>query len=581
MKSKIVIRLLLGLLGAFAPSPVRAQDVDIFQQQFQPVGAQPTQYTPGDSFDQIKADVDRETKTKTAPSRHVLYDTSNDATPPSPQSSNANAPSVANASGMAGFFANYYPTAGGRAGVGKYLSIVQPQSYTSDHSVGTSNTGIAAWFDKELTGNACVQRRAIDFYTAVGQLTERIQSPTSGLSRNVQSESQGRLSPGWLWKLALRSSGGDSGLALLLIGMCGHDDHAQGGMNDSSFTFRDDSEAARTAITAKLDRYGEIRTNLQSQIRQPTVQSKALLANIDREVGALRRAHAFTTLSCPTRPSIFFASESLGKGVDISDVLKNEIQTTQNPDGVLDLPSKSYHVYTGAFLTCQMIEAGMGARNARAVAAEGAKIYRGIRLCETLTDATIGWSPDGYRAPEDFLLSADLTKKCSDRKFSQANSGLCSFSDQAIFYRKTIRDPNELRRKISGLVSTADASVLYRRWYFGGISQNFGGHFACTDTQLAGPKNLLAPQTDGDADNTGFELFAPYKPRSWSNARYEAAKRKLATWMIDSKWTVAQHAAGADFAAKNCKPRPANETLEQAACRIDASQAAKPARAVK
>ncbi len=578
MKSGIFPLLISVLLGA--PVLVRAQN--IFDQQSLPV--EPTRYSLEDSFDAIKTGVDRDSKNETSPSKHVLYDDSNDSTPASPSSSKVNAPSVANASGLAGFFASYYPTAGGRAGVSKYLSIVQPQTYTSDQSVGTANTGIALWFDRELAGNSCVQRRAVDFYTAVGKITEVVNAPTAGLSRNVQSESQGRLSPGWLWKLATKAAGGDSGLALMLISMCGHDDHAQGGLNDSSFTFRDDSQQARAIIDNKIARYSDIRRDLQEQLRTPSVQTKSRFANLDREVTNLRRAHPMTTISCPVRPSIFFSSESLGKAVDIPDSLKNEIQTVQNPDRLFDLPAKYYHVYTGAFLACQMIESGMGARNAKAVAAEGAKVYRGIRLCQTLTDATIGWSPDGYRTPEDFLLSKDLSKKCADKKFSATNSGLCAFAGQATFYRRTIRDLNELRRKIAGIVATADASVLYRRWFFGGVTQAIGKKFACTDAQLIGPKNLLEAETDGAIDNTGFELGAIYKPIAWSNARYESAKRKLATWMVDSKWTVAQHKAGADFAAKNCKPRPANETIEQAACRIDANganAASKAARSVK
>jgi hypothetical protein len=577
VKSRIATTLTLAMTlaftCAFAPSTSHAQN--IFDQQSQPEAAVPaptSRYKPTDSFDQIRSDVDRDAKNATSPSPHIVYSNASDGVVASPPSSRVNAPTVASATGMAAVFANYFPTSGGRAGISKYLSIIQPQSYTSDHDIRTSNTGMAAWFDKELGGNACLQRRAVDFYTAVGKITEQVESPTSGLSRNVQSESQGRLKPGWLWRMAMRSSGGDSGLALTLIGMCGHDDKAQGGVKDAPFTFRDDSAAARSVIDYKIARYNEIRTDLLAQVRQPTVQSKALLGNLDRELFSLKRAHPFTSLACPNRPSIFFASESLGKGVDISDELKAEIETAQNPDHVLDLPSKYYHVYSGAFLACQMIEAGMNPRAARAVAAEGAKIYRGIRLCETLTTATIGWSPEGYRTPEDFLSSRDLASKCSNAAFVKSNSGLCAFANQAFYYRNSIRDPNELRRKITGIVSTADASVLYRRWFLGGVAKTLGGHLACTDTQIMGPKNLLAPETDGSPDNTGIEMGALFKPRSWSNARYEAAKQKLATWMIDSKWTIAQHTVGADFAAKNCKPRSSDESLEQAACRIDGAK---------
>jgi hypothetical protein len=565
-------------LALLLTTAVDIQDVpSIFTNQALPPA--PTTYTLDDSFDAVKSDVDREAINATAPSSFVLYSESTDRqaiAPPVAPNNGSNAPTLASASGVAGWIATLAPTAADRAALRKYLSIVHPSSFASDAAVATSNAGLSLFFNNEVNGNACLQKRAVEFYTAVGRATKDLQTPVSGLARNVHAETQGKLSPGWLWKLAMQSSGGDGGLALMLIGMCGHDDHGQG-----EFGFRDESEAARSSINYKINRYSEIRLSLQSQMTRPSLAGKALVSGIDRQMTSLKNSHAFTTITCPVKPNAFFSSQGLGRDVDISESLRKEIERTQNPDGALDLPAKNYHIYSSAFMACQLIEEGMSPANAKRVEAEAAKIYRGIRLCQVLEDTDVGSVP-GYRTAQDFLLSHDAPAKCRQRNFASANSAACELVDEAQFYRQQIRDPVELRKKIDGLFATADASVLYRRWFFAGLSQKFGTHLPCTDTQVAGPKELLKPESSADPNASGFNFHTPFKPLAWTNARYENAKRKLATWVVDSKWTIAQHQVGAAFAAKVCKRRPANETLEQAACRIDAAKStASPARATR
>jgi hypothetical protein len=49
------------------------------------------------------------------------------------------------------------------------------------------------------------------------------------------------------------------------------------------------------------------------------------------------------------------------------------------------------------------------------------------------------------------------------------------------------------------------------------------------------------------------------KPGGWSEETYNRASKKLATWDVDFKWTIAQHEAGAKFAAQTCKKRGLKE----------------------
>ena len=526
------------------------------------------QYTPNDSVEDIINDINSEASETASPSPYVRYNDTNLAQPSPPQSSSVNTPTVASANGIAGFLANRAPSRGDRAGISKYLSIVQPETYTVDRPVGVANFGIAAWFSKEVSSNGCFEKRVKDFYTRVGRATAGINVDSTGLSRDVRGESGGRLGPGWLWNLAQKSADGDNGLALMLIGVCGHDDEAQGGA-DNTFTFRDNSSDAKRVIDYKLARYAEVRADLQSQIHRPSVRSQAMFASLDRETTKLRSAHAYTTISCPVRPNIFFSNQSLGTDADIDPDLKNQIQSTQNSGGTLDLPSKTYHIYDGAFLTCQMIEAGMSPIKARVAAAEAARIYRGLYLCQSMPTDQVDATPPGSNSPAEFLMKAPLERKCNNSTFKQTYAALCKLAPDALYYRENIRDRAKLKAKIDGMISSDDAAVLYKRWYFGGLTQKVGAHLACTDRQILGPSDLMQNETDG-SDETGFNIHAVYKPSSWSNARYESAKRKLATWMVDSKWTIAQHAAGAKFAAHVCKPRSPRESIEEAACRIDA-----------
>lgn len=119
------------------------------------------------------------------------------------------------------------------------------------------------------------------------------------------------------------------------------------------------------------------------------------------------------------------------------------------------------------------------------------------------------------------------------------------------------RDREMAKRKIAYLLTRVDAARLYNSWYLGG-GKVLGQQVPCTDVRLGGPSDLL------NASQSSFSWF--HRPSGWSKDRYDAAARHLATWDVDFEWTIAQHEAGAKFAAKNCKKGKPGENPFQSMC---------------
>jgi hypothetical protein len=578
VKSAIRIFILFLMLQLLASAGGALSDVPSIFADSPTLSSQPRVYSTSDSLDQITADVNREAKEKTSPSPYVLYSDTGESTPmQTPDTSGPRPAYPTSASSLAGAAAtltNFVPLPNDRNALKKYLSLVSPSTDPTNPHPNGMNAGLVDYFKSEVANNPCLQRRAVDFYTSVGRATKDLTVDTPNIFSNVKTDSHGRLAAGWLWKLALQASGGDGGLALTLVGMCGHDDKFHDSEGGEAIEFRDDTDAARSALIYKQNRYAAIRADLLSKTPRPTIASKALLAGIDQQVASLKKAQSTTAINCPFDPNPFFLPESLGAGVDIDSALKQEIDRSQNPDHLFKVPAKYYHVYAGAFLSCGMIESGMSPAVAKSVASLGARLYRGLYLCQVLSDNAIGSVPT-YKTAQAFLQSAEAPKKCRNHSFLKSNQAICDLLTDATFYKQSIKDPGELRKKIDSLFVDADASFLYRLWYGGGLSVA-GRDLPCIDQQVMGPKDLLSNESNASPYDNGFNVHTPFKPFSWTNGRYENAKRKLATWVDDAKWTVAQHEVGAEFAAKTCRKRPESESIEQAACRIDAQKSGHP-----
>ncbi|WP_413576180.1 hypothetical protein ACLVWU_17495 [Bdellovibrio sp. HCB290] len=493
---------------------------------------------------------------------------------------------------------NKLPDGETKNGLKEYLGTLGIESYGNDN-VSMENKGLMAYYENRFADakNSCVRNAALAFYKDV---EKSLSAQSKGMKCNQSSESskygcsdsraqlsevagEGRfkgLSPGWLWQLALKHSKNDPNSAIFLIGMCGHDDRSQGYLE-----YADESEKALDALRlqrqgtlaekAKLDaQIKELSKNYdrnQEQIFQLGKKSVALKASADK----LQNSSSLKQeLHCPPITSGYYAPQSLGKSADISQDLKNTIAADQKTaDGAKSAPAKYYHVYGSALMACQLVQNGFSPTKASFVQQQAARVYRGVRMCESVNqDFKQSWSDlsKKYKAKD----IVDLTQKtvatiksgkvkCPRSLAGQAVPPECDllysigYSSEMVTSGELVVSASDIKEKIGGAARNSDALELYKSWYLGGGTA-FGRKVPCTDVRMFGPNNLMKP------DSNFFDKLS--KPKGWSDERYRQASQKLGTWDDDFQWTIAQHKAGADFAGKNCKKRAPGEKPLRGIC---------------
>lgn len=467
----------------------------------------------------------------------------------------------------------------------EYLRLLGGDRYGNDFEIGSSNRGLEAYF-QDLWGssdrvgnlNQCFRDRALGFYADVSLHLKGVNKTSGpkegeGLWEEVKEGARrpslfskagegdkAHLQSGWLWKTALKHSNGNADAALHLIGFCGHDDLIAG-----SFLYTDASEAAKEELRTKLARMEGLRNELEEKKRaalqhpDPSrVIDKASLELSD-VLGELKYLRSATTVQrafrCPHMFSDFFLPGGLGAEVDISNDLKAKINRTQNPDGHLKIPAKHYHIYGSALMVCRLIANGFDPEKAIKVQKQAARFYRGARICEA-SNKLLGNKAkiDKAVAP---LLKEGKTMEEAVWEVLQDDDDLAL----GLFGNATLavlEDRELARRKIKNTLVRMDAAQLYRLWYVGAGEVLTGDRLWCSDVRLGGPKDLL------DVNNSLLSWFQ--RPKGWSKERYDAAAKHLATWDVDFEWTIAEHEAGAKFAAESCKKKSPGENPFQTLC---------------
>lgn len=497
-------------------------------------------------------------------------------------------------------------------GLREYVKIVNSKAYLGDASVGLENHGLNAWFDNKFKYNQCYKNAAISFYRDVAlTLAKENKCDSQPRAENLTNEygcfekrpsindtaGRGRksyLHEGWLLQLAMKYSQGSVEGAIELIGMCGHDDTSQG-----SFYFYDSSESAKAEIKAKLDVYKkekkDVDENLKKVFKKIDSKNEEFYKLSRKSEKLLKKINELQTknevkrrLYCPPQNSDFYLPGSVGSGVDIPQNLKNRISSIQNPDGINFIPAKNYHIYGSAFLGCKMVVNGLSSKQAVMVQKQAARLYRGIRMCESVkanlimrknlsksqgdientkeieTKIIALWTKinqkkikcynnigelGGFGYPVNEQESNGFNK--SQKKLSSEELKIC---ETLVSFGISNLEPSEIdivRSKIAKAYVNYDAALLYNKWYFGGNSI-LGKTLPCTDFRFRGPKDLMNPDR-GILSNLS-------KPAGWSDERYKAATQKLATWDVDFEWTIKQHEVGSTFGASICssnsKPNP-------------------------
>ena len=461
-----------------------------------------------------------------------------------------------------------------------YLQIIKPDLYESDLVIRGANYGIQDFLIKKFNADQRFQQQAISFYQAVADhMALRLRGPKEDSRNDLENDEcrddgqgsgpflihytcekkQGRTQlsesagigkngayqPGWLWNLAIKSTNGDANEAMDLIALCGHDNRFQGEKK-----IRDNSSSAQPVIQKKLAALYEYLESAR-KVRGGAESIKEL----QDQIVEIRKTGIDRYLNCPTGGSPFYVPGSLAAEADISPSLKQKIQSIQDPKGTKNLPAKYYHVFGEAFIACKLVQKGHSREAIVAVAKLASHFYRGVALCNDVnSDARVQeilqneYLKERSAKPlEDFILD-----KMNEVKMPLPGNERKNFQDVISDLNEKIEENQHTREKYSdaqrralviAFLAQYDAAFLYREWFKG--STKIAGliDWPCTSKQIFGPKNLWNPLENGES----------YKPPGWDLERFVRASRKLATYIVDFEWTMAQHAAGATFATNVCR----------------------------
>ncbi|QDK38173.1 hypothetical protein [Bdellovibrio sp. NC01] len=489
---------------------------------------------------------------------------------------------------------DYIPDSNLKSGLQEYMKIVNPEAYQGDSSVGGSNRGISAYFTREYQKNKCFQDAAKGFYDDIRATLKKNNQCDRELDKTKEAsvnwlelmknglmdsckDNRAKLTDqagvgdkkdykeGWVLDLAMKHANGNPEAALQLIGMCGHDDVAQG-----AYSYWDSSDAAKDKVKNQVEQVKAMKKKMDAKLKasfakfdasdeekQKTYILGQQASYLNSQIQALQSQKGMVSvLECPAQSSDFYLPGSLSASADIPKALKDKIMSVQDPEKEKHIPGKYYHVYGSAFLGCKMVEKGMSPETAVTVQKQAARLYRGIRMCEAnnrkIKDSeqiakSLGVSDlNDTKTIQDKVLKVwtdELDGKVDCSKFDKETMQKCNLLYQ--FNIKGLKkDEKEIvLQKIEGYVGQGDAAQLYSDWYFGGGSIA-GKNLPCSDVRYKGPKDLMNP-------NEGI-LGKLFKPSGWSDERYKKASQKVATYDVDFEWTVAQHEAGSAFGAKLC-----------------------------
>lgn len=431
------------------------------------------------------------------------------------------------------------------------------------------------------------------------------------INDRVGQGSKSHLDEGWLMRLAMKHAKGSPEAALEIIGMCGHDDTSQG-----KFSYYDRSEAARAKNLEQVAKFKEQKKALDDQLKKAfqnyDVDQKAVF-NLSKmasfaanQIVKLSNAEGRKEqVSCPPTNSDFYVPGSISGDADISSALKEKIRTIQG-DGKKDasfIPAKHYHVYGSALLGCKMAQNGVKPEQATMIQKQAARFYRGLRMCNSSRDQLRTRDQlkaylqvknvEDSREIEAKLLQIWEQKNKGEFKCEGMFGGFFGMmghymmvapmmgaqekkpeKDSSRTDRKTAEkctmlmtfgvadlEANEravVLKKASVALGRLDAAKLYDSWYLGGGSIA-GFKIPCTDHRNKGPSDLMKP-------NESF-MGKLFKPSGWSDERYNAASKRLATWEVDFEWTIAQHEAGSKYGAKICsEAKNKKNPFEEPAC---------------
>lgn len=428
------------------------------------------------------------------------------------------------AEGLAGskeiqFLINAYPNTNFKRAAVDYIKIIAPELYNS--GVGQDNRGLQKLVVDKFNESESFQNDSISFYQDVAKYwAERIKEPSETLDEENH--------------YACRDDG--QGTPPFAISYQCEKDRARILLTEAAGTnMNKDYEPGWLWKLALKNANGDPNRAMDIiGLCGHDNRFQGAKAFINKETGQK------TFLNCPDGSSPFFVPQALHKEADISNNLKKKIQELQNPYGNSKIPAKYYHIMGEAFVSCQLIQKGHSAEDVIEVAKLAARVYRSIYLWQKISPymeiknaLALPINISGIDDIKKFIEKKMLT--CNpEQPPNVINKKPCDTLKWQFGERFSNASALEKKQIVTEIINLIDATTLYQTWYI-----------PFTDIRLFGPDDIA------NSKNSWYSQLI--QPDGWSNERYERAKYILATWDIDFKWTVAQHEAGAKFAASVCK----------------------------
>lgn len=246
------------------------------------------------------------------------------------------------------------------------------------------NTGLLGSFANAMAASPSARGLLHDFYSDIEEIDRKRDSQPMSLTDEAGLGRNADLKPGWLWEKAMAAAGGNPNLAMRLVGYCGHEGGAfvtpYAPSHEESQKFYAKWMTGQARKIAELDSELSALKTTSREWRAVNDYKNQLQAELNTTNLSKFMETDYDRAPCPTRTvSSMFIAKSFGP--DIPEILKWWVMFNRAPadrpvfdhasdDAPKGLEAKTYHVFAGAHLACEMIAAG--GSKILAVAAQGA-----------------------------------------------------------------------------------------------------------------------------------------------------------------------------------------------------------------
>lgn len=459
----------------------------------------------------------------------------------------------------------WIPNKKSRNAMKEYSGMLGLSSYDSEvHKINSSNRGVAGFNLHLLDKSPCFKKLVTDFYTKVMEQEEirsRSYSPFSNLlelhSIGLDTNKIVGVKSGWLWDTAMKLSDNSPNISMALIGICGHDDRRQFGIDCTYNPTYCTSELPFEGVK-QYDRYAKsyevyIENLFKNWIPKTSKQ-------VERKQDLLNNSSVYKTpywyegALCPMRESSMYVQGSMGEETLLTDQLVDYIASIQAPNlGTKVIPAKYYHVIGSAYLTCSLVRNGMPSFMIRKIHSTMIRTYRMYRVCQRVSELELLNDHLTDMDLNDFLRAAKLSRE-DKYDCEEKGEAFCKITKaMKVSPGPTLPEEDILSEKYTHLLNSVLATNIFK------------------DDVLKGKKCRKIQHSRKTVNKLkAISIADQISTCSTSSTQCQKAKHILHTWYIDFEWTEAQHKLGTEFAINNCRREEKfiESNLEKRSCEI-------------